>query len=64
VTKAEAMRRADKLAKRTGKIQFVVWELPEGFQVASEFDLDTWFAGIADRNIVYCTADADRYGVA
>lgn len=37
-------------------MRFVVFESGE-YHVATDGDLDTWFAGIADRNILYCTAD-------
>lgn len=52
---AQAVARAEKLAK-DGAMRFVVLESGE-YQIANETDLDTWFAGIADRNILYCTAD-------
>jgi hypothetical protein len=49
------MARANNLAK-DGTMRFVVFEAGE-YHVATEFDLDTWFVGISDRNILYCTAD-------
>lgn len=52
---AQAVTCADKLAKG-GAMRFVVFESGE-YHIANETELDTWFAGIADRNILYCTAD-------
>lgn len=52
---AQAVARAQKLAK-DGAMRFVVFESDE-YHIANETDLDTWFAGIADRNILYCTGD-------
>lgn len=37
-------------------MRFVVVEAGE-YHVATEFDLETWFAGISDQNILFCTAD-------
>lgn len=51
-----AIKAARRLAGKTGEAQWVVWECG-AYHVANEFDLDTWFAGISDRNILYCTAD-------
>lgn len=53
---AQAMARAEKLAKDSGTMRFVVVEAGE-YHVATEFDLETWFAGISDQNILFCTAD-------
>jgi hypothetical protein len=52
----EAISWADRAARINGEIRFVVRESGE-YHVASESDLDTWFAGISDNNILYCTAD-------
>jgi len=55
VSYAQAVARAEKLAK-DGAMRFVVFESGE-YHIATDVDLETWFAGIADRNILYCTAD-------
>jgi len=58
MTLEQAKRAAIRKAKEQGEMYFVVWECPDrGYEIANEFDLDTWFAGINDRNILFCTAD-------
>jgi hypothetical protein len=58
VTETQAILKAETRARQTGKVFFVVYECAEeGYQVADEYDLDTWFAGISDNGIRYCTAD-------
>jgi len=56
MTEVQAIARADRRAKETGEVQYVVWE--DGYQVADDVDLDTFFAGISPQHIIYCTADA------
>jgi hypothetical protein len=58
MTREQAIQLARKRAKETDEIRFVVWDCGE-YHVASDFDLDTWFVGISDRNILYCTADGE-----
>jgi hypothetical protein len=53
---AQAMAKANRLAKCDGTMRFVVVECGE-YHVATEFDLDTFFCGISDQNILFCTAD-------
>jgi hypothetical protein len=56
MTYLQAVSKAERKAKVNDKPYFVVYESGE-YEVASEFDLDTWFAGVQDNNILYCTAD-------
>ena len=50
---------AKRKATDTGQTYFVVYELDHtgAYHACNEFDLDTWYNGISDRNILYCTAD-------
>ena len=58
MSERQAIEKAIRLAKKTGKVYFVVYECAdEGFQVANEYDLDTWFAGCSDSAIRFCSAD-------
>jgi hypothetical protein len=52
----EAVTKAKQLAKKNEEVYFVVYESCD-YHVANDFDLDTWFAGISDNNIRFCTAD-------
>jgi hypothetical protein len=52
VTLAQAIKQADKSARSSGEVRFVVRESGE-YHVASEFDLDTFFAGIRDDSILF-----------
>jgi hypothetical protein len=56
MTYAQAVAAAKKQAKVKEEVRFVVYEAGE-YHTASEFDLETWFAGIRDENILYCTGD-------
>ena len=56
MTYKQAQDKALRLAKKRNEPYFVVYESSE-YEVASEYDLDTWFAGISDRNILFCTGD-------
>jgi hypothetical protein len=51
------IRAANTLSIKNKKTYFVVFEPDHtgDYHVASEFDLDTWFAGISDNHIMYCT---------
>ena len=57
MTYPQAVAKADRLAKKNDRDYFVVVECGE-YQVASDFDLDTFFCGISQDSILYCTADA------
>lgn len=54
MTLTQAHSRAKKLSKKTGEICFVVY-VPEDrtYDTASDYDMDTWFAGIADVEAAY-----------
>jgi hypothetical protein len=56
VTLIQAIERADKLTKQDGITRFVVCEAGE-IGIGTEVDLDTWWAGIRDENILYATGD-------
>jgi hypothetical protein len=53
---ALARHRAVQVARAREETRYVVWESGEYF-VASDEDLDTFFVGIRDRDILFCTAD-------
>jgi hypothetical protein len=50
---------ADKYARATERTMYVVYEAPE-FYVATEEDLSTFFVGLSDNQIRYCTAERAR----
>ncbi len=50
MTLETARRVARKASRDTRETVYVVRE--DGFQVATEYDLDTWFAGLRDESIV------------
>ena len=52
----QAQAIADKYAPATKRTMYVVYEAPE-FYVATEVDLSTFFAGLSDNQVRYCTAD-------
>jgi hypothetical protein len=63
MTYLQAVNHADKLARKNDRDYFVVddggfyvdkW-IPE-FEVASTFDLDTFYLGLPEHRILYCTA--------
>jgi hypothetical protein len=56
MTQPQAIAAAKRQAARTGEVRFVVYEAGE-YHTASEFDLDTWFAGIRDENILFVTGE-------
>jgi len=51
----QAQSIADKYARATKQIMYVVYEANE-FLVATEEDLSTFFVGLSDNQIRYCTA--------
>ena len=58
-TEKEAIKIAKKIAKKAAfrnEPLFVIYYVGK-YQIATGFDLDTWFAGIHQNNIVYCTQD-------
>jgi hypothetical protein len=52
----QAQAIADKCARATERTMYVVYEAHE-FYVATEEDLSTFFAGLSDNQVRYCTAD-------
>jgi hypothetical protein len=52
----QAQAIADKYARTTERTMYVVYEAHE-FHVATEEDLSTFFAGLSDNQVRYCTAD-------
>ena len=58
MTLAQAIKQADLSARAAGEVRFVVREASE-YHVASEFDLDTFFVGLRDDSILYCSADSE-----
>lgn len=54
MTYQQAVDNARRIAERTGQARFVVREAGE-YHIATDTDLDTWFIGIHDRDILYCT---------
>lgn len=56
----EATERAVSLARKTGKVRFVLWvgdDVGGPYTVATDEDLDTFYIGISDDHILLCTAD-------
>jgi hypothetical protein len=61
-TQHEAVHHARKRARETKAIRFVVFDdstdpAQGPYHVATECDLDTFFAGIPERNILYSTEE-------
>jgi hypothetical protein len=54
----EAVKFAHKRATQTGEAYFVVRESGE-YHISNEIDLDTFYAGLSDRDILYCTSDRE-----
>ncbi len=50
---------ADKYARATERTMYVVYEAHE-FYVATEEELSTFFVGLSDNQIRYCTAEKAR----
>jgi hypothetical protein len=55
-TLALAVVKARRLAKQKEQTYYVVYESGQ-YSVADETELETFFCGISDRNILHCTAD-------
>ena len=55
----QAQAIADKYARSTERTMHVVYEARE-FYVATEEDLNTFFVGLCDNQIRYCTAETWR----
>ena len=55
MTYSKAIARANMLAKKNNRDYFVVVECGE-YGVADDFALDTFYAGISQDHILYCTA--------
>ena len=45
MTYSRALLQAKRRARETGEFRYIVREPEEGYQVADEFDLDTFFLG-------------------
>lgn len=56
MTYSQARVKAEKLAKQYDQDYFVVLEAGE-YGVANDFDLETFYVGISQDHILYCTAD-------
>jgi hypothetical protein len=52
----QAQAIADKYARATKRTMYVVYEAPE-FHVTTEEDLCTFFIGLSENQIRYCTAE-------
>jgi len=52
----QAQTIADKYAGATKRVMYVVYETHE-FHVATEEDLSTFFIGLSENQIRYCTAE-------
>jgi hypothetical protein len=46
-------------AKSTKRVYYVIYEPDHTgvYHACDDFDLDTFYGGISDQNILYCTAD-------
>jgi hypothetical protein len=62
MTLAQAIQHAEKRARETDEVRYVVYESGE-YHIATEEDLDTFFMGISDRNILYCTSYSNSRGI-
>jgi hypothetical protein len=56
MTFANAVSKANRLAKKNEREYFVVREA--GYDVVNDEDLDTFYVGISENNIVYCTSES------
>jgi non-canonical (house-cleaning) NTP pyrophosphatase len=56
MTREQAIERAHRLAKKNRETYFVVLEAGE-IDVCSESDLDWYYQGISDQNVLHCTED-------
>lgn len=54
----QAIARAEHIANQGHGIRYVVYESGE-YTVCDDTDLDTWFVGLSDNQIKYCTADGE-----
>jgi hypothetical protein len=61
MTLQQAISKANRIAKRDDKVVYVVKsdtpEVTGVYTTADDYDMDTFFAGISDSAIVYCSAD-------
>lgn len=56
MTKAQAIKKAKAMDKKHGREFYVIRE--EGdYHVADDYDLETFFLGVRDEDIVFCTID-------
>lgn len=56
MTLAGAVAKAKSLAKKNSREYFVVFEAGQ-YDAVDAFDLDTWYAGIPDHAIKFCTSN-------
>ena len=56
MTYIDAVRKADRAAKLTGRDYFVVVEAGE-YDACDDLTLDTFYCGIGQDHILYCTGD-------
>jgi hypothetical protein len=61
VTINQAIRSALRKAKAEAKSYYVVYEAGE-YQIADEVDLETWFSGVRDDQIVCCADSSGEIG--
>ena len=59
MTYSKAVKKAQKLAKERDCEYFVVEEIPGEIDVCDGMTLDSFYAGINERNILYCTSQWD-----
>lgn len=56
MTYGEAVSKADRLARKHERDYFVVVECGE-YEVADDLTLETYFGGISQEHILYCSGD-------
>jgi hypothetical protein len=54
--RTECIKLARAKAEKSGATYFVVWE-GERYDVCTEYDLVTFYDGIRDQDIIFCTED-------
>jgi hypothetical protein len=59
MTYSQAVAKARKLAKERDCEYFVVEEIKGEIDVVDGMTLDSFYAGIAERNVLYCTSQWD-----
>ena len=56
MTKSQAITAAKKAAKRYNKVFFVIIN-ESGYDIASEEDLETFYYGYRDPDVIFCTEE-------